>query len=445
MQNNLTNGSVIKNLIRFAVPYLISCFLQTFYGLADLFITGQFNGTSTITAVSIGSQVTHFLTVIIVGLAMGATVAISRTVGKRQIQDAAVIIGNTALIFIVFSVAALVVLMTSTGSIISLLSTPAESVSEAYNYLFICFAGVPFITAYNVISSIFRGLGDSKTPMIVVFIAGIINVVLDIILIGPMQMGAAGAALATVIAQGISVIAGAVLLKKRMSDIRFSRHDLKPDKETIFSVLSVGIPTALQDGFIQIAFLAITVIVNHRGVTDAAAVGIVEKVISFLFLVPSAMLSSISAIASQNIGAGNHKRASETLKYGIIICLSFGFTVMMLCEIFTEPIIAMFDKNEEVIRLGGEYLRTYAADCFIAGVHFCFSGYFCAYRLAGLSFAHNVMSSLLIRVPGSYIASVMFPDTLWQMGLVAPIGSAFSAVVCIIFMIYLKKKNKLRT
>ena len=155
MQNNLTNGSVIKNLIRFAVPYLISCFLQTFYGLADLFITGQFNGTSTITAVSIGSQVTHFLTVIIVGLAMGATVAISRTVGKRQIQDAAVIIGNTALIFIVFSVAALVVLMTSTGSIISLLSTPAESVSEAYNYLFICFAGVPFITAYNVISSIF--------------------------------------------------------------------------------------------------------------------------------------------------------------------------------------------------------------------------------------------------------------------------------------------------
>lgn len=443
MQNNLTNGSVLKNLIKFAVPYLISCFLQTFYGLSDLFITGRFNGTEVITAVSVGSQVTHFLTVIIVGLAMGTTVSVSRAVGAKKTQDTAVIIGNTVLIFMVFSAVALTVLMISVNGIISLLSTPAESVSETYKYLFICFAGVPFITAYNVISSIFRGLGDSKTPMLVVFISGIINIILDIIFIGPMQMGAAGAALATVIAQGLSVAVGFILIRRHIAGIKLSKHHFRADKRMILPILSVGIPTALQDGFIQIAFLVITVIVNHRGVVDAAAVGIVEKIISFLFLVPSAMLSSISAIAAQNIGAKKHDRAAKTLRYGIIICLSFGFIAMALCEIFRQPIIAMFDKNEDVIRLGSEYLKTYAADCFIAGVHFCFSGYFCAYKRADLSFSHNVISSLLIRIPGSYLASIMFPHTLWQMGLVAPIGSAFSVLLCIIFMIYLKKTNKL--
>lgn len=304
MQRDLTKGNLFQNLLIFSIPYLISCFLQSFYGLADLFITGQFNGAAAISAVSIGSQVTHMLTFVIVGLSMGTTVLIGRAIGsgdKKLIRKG---ISNTVILFTAFSVFATAILLVSLDGIIALLSTPEESIRQAKDYLLICFLGTPFIVAYNVTSSIFRGLGDSKSPMYYITVAGIINIVLDIILIGPFGMGAAGAALATVISQIVSVVLSLLALCRRDWGISFSRRDFVPDKDTLLSILKVGIPISLQDGLIQIAFLLITAIANQRGVIASASVGIVEKVISFIFLVPSAMMSSVSAIASQNAGAG---------------------------------------------------------------------------------------------------------------------------------------------
>lgn len=442
MKTDLTQGSMLKNLIRFSLPYLLSCFLQTFYGLADLFITGQFNGAGTITAVSVGSQITHMLTVIIVGLAMGTTVMIGHGVGARKKEKVAKAIGNTVTLFLIFGVLLMLLLIAGLSGIIAAISTPAEAVGQTRDYLLVCFLGVPFITAYNVISSIFRGMGDSKTPMYFVAVAGVINVILDYIFIGPFSMGAMGAALATVIAQGCSVGLELIAMLRMKLGFSVCLQDFLPEKETMSGILRVGIPIAAQDGFIQVSFLVITAIANGRGVDVAAAVGIVEKLICFFFLVPSAMLSSVSAIASQNAGAGQHEQSRKILRYGICISVGFGLTVALFCQFGAEALLGLFAREEpEVIRLGGQYLRAYIFDCAIAGVHFCFSGYFCAYGKAILSFVHNLLSSLLIRIPGAYLASRFFPDTLYPMGWAAPAGSLFSALICLAFYIWMRRRE----
>jgi putative MATE family efflux protein len=440
-EKNLTEGSILKNLIWFSLPYLLSCFLQTFYGLADLFITGQFNDAATISAVSVGSQVTHMLTVILVGLAMGSTVTIGRAIGAGKAKEASRSIGNTVLLFTGFSLVLTVLLLLFCDGILSVLSVPEEALVEAKRYLMICFAGVPFITAYNVISSIFRGLGDSKRPMYFVAIAGVLNVGLDYLLIGPFAMGAAGAALATVTSQILSVVMSLLYMKLRMNGLSLAREDFQLDRNTLSTILKVGLPIAFQDGFIQIAFLVITVIANRRGVDVAAAVGIVEKVISFLFLVPSAMLSSVSAISAQNAGAGLHERSRKTLLYATAISVGFGILFTILCQFQAERVLLLFAKDEpEVITMGAQYLRAYVFDCIVAGVHFCFSGYFCAYQKSFISFAHNLASILLVRIPGAYLASVYYPDSLFPMGLAAPLGSLLSAVICVCAYLLLKRK-----
>lgn len=439
-RNDLTKGSVLGALLSFSLPYLLSCFLQTFYGLADLYVTGQYYGAEAISAVSIGSQVMHMLTVIIVGLAMGATVTISRAVGEKNTARAGRAVGNTVFLFLLVSVALTLVLLTGTDRILDWIQVPKEAIAQTKIYLLICFAGIPFITAYNIISCIFRGMGDSRSPLYFVAAACVMNIGLDFFFIGSLGLGAAGAALGTVVSQTGSVILALIAMKKKSFGLCLKKEDFYPEKGAMGTILKVGVPIAFQDGFIQISFMIITVIANQRGVVAAASVGIVEKLISFFFLVPSAMLSSVSAIAAQNVGAGRHKRAFKVLKYGLLVCVCFGLTVVLVCQVFSSEILSLFADASAVIEMGSQYLRSYVFDCAVAGVHFCFSGYFCAYGKSMLSFVQNLIAIVLVRIPGAYLASVMFPDTLYPMGLAAPAGSLLSAIICIVFFIIYKKK-----
>lgn len=440
MQRDLTKGSVLGVLVRFSLPYLLACFLQTFYGLVDLFVTGQFNGADAISAVSIGSQVMHMLTVIIVGLAMGATVSISRCVGEKDMKKAAQAVGNTAALFAGVAVALTIVLLLGVDAVLTWISVPAEAVFQTKIYLMICFAGIPFITAYNILSCIFRGMGDSKSPLYFVAAACALNIILDFVFVGELSMGAAGAALGTVISQTASVFLAAAAIRKKSFGLAVSRADFRIQKKVMKGILKIGLPISFQDGLIQISFMLITIIANRRGVTAAASVGIVEKIISFFFLVPSAMLSSISSITAQNVGAKKYHRGMETLRYGIVIAVSFGMAVAVMCQCFSPQILGMFTEDAEVIKMGSQYLRAYALDCAIAGVHFCFSGYFCAYGYSGISFFQNVVSIVLLRVPGAYLASKFYPDTLYPMGLAAPAGSFLSAVICVAVFVLWKKR-----
>lgn len=442
MEKNLTSGSVFKNIVFFSLPYLLSYFLQTLYGMADLFIIGQFEGVDSITAVSVGSQVMHMLTVMIVGLAMGSTVVIGKAVGARKKQETASVIGNTVTLFMAVALVSTVLFLVFVDPIVAVMSTPGEAVSGTVRYLTICFMGIPFITAYNIISSIFRGMGDSKSPMYFIAVACGANIVLDYVFIGACHLGPSGAALGTVLSQTISVITALIVILRRKTGISLKKQDFRPDAEVMKQVLKIGIPVALQDGFIQIAFIVITVIANRRGLNDAAAVGIVEKLIGIVFLVPSTMLSAVSALSAQNIGAGKPERAVKTLKYAVMISVGFGFTVAVLTQFVSVPVVKLFTDDAAVAVSGGQYLRSYIWDCMLAGVHFCFSGYFCACRRSGISFLHNFLSIICARVPGAYLASVYFPDTLYPMGLAAPAGSLLSGVICVAAFVYLQKCRK---
>ena len=426
-------------MLYFSLPYLASYFLQTLYGMADLFITGQYSGVDAITAVSNGSQVMHLITVIIVGLAMGGTVLIGRAVGGKRLQDAAKVIGNTVTFFLIGSIVIMGVLLVLTSSIVTLIGVPTEAVAGTADYLRICFIGIPFITAYNIISSIFRGLGDTKSPMLFIAIACAANIALDYLFIGTLQMGPMGAALGTTLAQTCSVLIALVYIKKKNTGIHLQKSDFRLQKDVIGPVLKIGVPVALQDGFIQIAFIVITVIANYRGLDDAAAVGIVEKIISMLFLVPSSMLSTVSALSAQNIGAGKHDRAEKTLRYAAVITVAYGVIIAVIVQFTAHGILGLFTTDTVVIVLGVQYIRSYIIDCIFAGIHFSFTGYFCAYGKSYIGFLHNVIAIIGMRIPGSYLASKYFPDTLFPMGLAAPAGSALSVVICLVAFVWMKR------
>ena len=244
MQHNLTREVFLKPLS--TSPLFLSYFLQTLYGMADLFIIGRFNGVAATTAVSIGSQVMHMLTVMIVGLAMGATVMIGRFVGGHQDKQMRLAVGNTATLFIGLSIVCTFLLLGLVRPIVSVMSTPSEAVSGTITYLMICFIGIPFITAYNIISSIFRGMGDSRSPMYFIAVSCVFNIILDYVFIGFFDMGAAGAALGTTLAQTISVIiALTVIIRKRMIPGRHLQI-FKPKKSILSQILKVGVPVSLQ-------------------------------------------------------------------------------------------------------------------------------------------------------------------------------------------------------
>ena len=404
MENNVTSGNILKHIAFFAIPYLLSYLLQTLYGMADLFIIGQFNAVDGITAVSNGSQVMHMLTAILVGLAMGVTVSISHAVGAENHTLVERTIGNTITLFACISIVSTFLLLIFVKPLVVLLNVPQEAMTGTVQYLVICFIGIPFITAYNIISSIYRGLGDSKS---------------------------------------VSVIMALISMKYRTSDIHIKKEDLRLQSQVFKQILKVGFPVAIQDGCIQIAFIIITIIANSRGLNDAAAVGIVEKMITAIFIIPSTMLATVSALSAQNIGAKNYGRARTVLKYAVMITTLYGIIVALIVEYAAPTLLGLFTKDTTVILLGVQYISSYIMDTIFAGIHFCFSGYFAADGKSYIGFIHNIISISLVRVPGSYIASHIYPHNLFPMGLAAPLGSLLSVIICLIAYRILKKKDEL--
>ncbi len=386
MEQNLTSGSVLKNVLTYCLPYLLSYFLQTLYGMADLFIIGQFEGVASTTAVSIGSQVMHMLTVMLVGLAMGATVSIAQDVGAGDHKKAVGHIGNTVTLFMLLSLVLTGILLALVGPITRVMSTPAEAVSGTRAYLTICFLGIPFITAYNIISSVFRGMGDSKSPMYFVAVACVANILLDYLFMGPLHLGPAGAALGTTLSQTVSVILSLTVILRRKMGISVKKADFRPQRPLMGQILKIGLP-----------------------------------------------------LGAQNIGAGKIDRAVLTLRYATIIATGLGLLVAVVIQFVAQPMVGLFTTDTVVAAAGGAYLRGYIWDSCLGGIQFSFSGYFCACGKSGISFLHNILAIVLVRVPGAYLTSALFPQTLFPMGLATACGSLLSVIICVIAYIWLRR------
>lgn len=439
---DLTQGNILGNIVTFSLPYVLAYFLQILYGLADLFVIGQYCDVDATTSVSNGTQVMYLITCVLIGLAMGTTVHTARAVGARDQRRTARVIGNTVTLFLGIAVVLAVVLLCCRDGIVTLIDTPVEAITGTRIYLTVCFIGIPFIVAYNIIASIFRGLGDSKTPMYFVAVACVMNILLDYLFIGFMGMGPMGAALGTVLSQVVSVLFALTSIRRHKEVFNVKRQDFKPDAETMKGLLKIGVPICMQDGFVQVGFLLIMVIANSRGVVDAAAVGIVEKFIGLVFIVNSAMLATVSAIASQNIGAGNVERARKTMWRAMMIVVGYGLVVSVTLQFVPQVAVGIFTDDAQVLAQGSDYLRGYVWDSVFAGIHFCFSGFFTACGYSIISFIHNFLSISLVRVPFAYLASEAYPDTLYPMGLVTWLGSLFSCLICVCVYWWMLKHRK---
>ena len=439
-RTNLTEGSVGKAALRFSLPFLLSYFLQSLYGMADLYVIGLYCGTDSTTAVSVGSQVMHVLTVLLVGLAMGTTVTTARAVGEKNPAETARAVGNSVTLFAGVSAVLTVVLLFLTRQVTALMATPPEAAGECAAYLTVCFAGIPFITAYNIIAAVYRATGDTVSPLYFVALACVSNIGLDFLFAGFFGLGPAGCALGTVLAQTLSVFASLVHAK-RTGVVRLTARDLVPDRRVLGTILRIGLPVMVQDGLIQITFIVITVFANRRGLDDAAAVGIVEKMIGIFFLIPSTMLSTVSALGAMNFGASNAERARKTLRFALALAVGWGLLLSVLTQFAAERMVALFTDSERVAFLGASYLKSYVWDCVLAGVHFCFSGYFCALGKSLIPFVHNLLSMLCVRVPVAYWAAVTFADTLFPMGLASDCGSALSILICAAVYCFMRKRE----
>ena len=443
-QSLLTEGNVGKQLLRFSIPFLLASLLQSMYGAADLFMVGHFASAAAVSGVSVGSQVMNTITQIFLGLTMGGTVLLGQNVGARQEKEAARTIGNVIALFGTLAVVLTVVLLFSTDLLVEWVKTPAEAVDEARAYIFTCSCGVFFIIGYNAVASILRGLGDSKTPLYFVAVACAVNIVGDYLLVGVLRMGALGAALATVLAQTISLVFAVLWLMKKGLPFPFSREDIVFDRKLSVRILLLGAPLALQQGLVSVSFLLITVITNTMGVVVSAAVGVVEKLLSFAFMIPGSVSAAVTSMSAQNIGAGKPERARKSLVLGIVYSLAVEIFVTAACVMFPETLTALITKDPEVIQAAALYLTTYSLDCVLVCFVFCFNGYFNGCGDTVFTMAHSLATTFLVRIPVAYLASRMPGATIFHVGLAAPMASLVSIVLCILYMALRKGKKHLQ-
>lgn len=423
------------------VPILGALVLQAAYGAVDLLVVGRFGSTSGLSAVSTGSQILNLVTFVVTQLAMGITVLIARYLGEKRPEKIPAVLGGATIVFAVVSVALFILLVFFARPIAVLMQAPPESLDLTVSYVRICGCGIFFIVGYNVLSAIFRGLGDSNSPLVFVLIACIVNIFGDLFLVAGLHLDAAGAALATVFSQTISVICAVVMLLKKKLPFQLTPKDfrLNPQCRTF---LAIGLPLALQECLTQISFLALCAFVNRLGLEASSGYGVASKIVNFAMLVPSALMQSMASFVSQNVGAGNLRRAKQSMYTGIGVGLAFGCVVFALVMTKGDLLASCFSSDAAVIQKGFEYLKGFAPETLATAILFSMVGYFNGNQITFWVMIQGLVQTLLVRLPLAYYMSIQPNASLTSIGLAAPISTMVGVVLNVIFYIYLNQRQK---
>lgn len=441
---NFTEGKILSPLLMFSVPIFAALFLQAMYGAVDLMVVGKFGDAAGVSGVGTGSSVMMLVTTIINGFAVGTTVLIGRRIGENSPEKAGRAIGAAIFLFAVLSVALTVLMIIFAEPLAALMKAPEEAFDDTVTYVRICSAGIIFITAYNVIGGIFRGLGNSTLPMIFVAIACGVNIIADLLFIAVFKMGVAGAALATILAQAVSVVLSLVIIRKQNLPFKFSLKDIGIHKEELSIIIKIGTPIALQDGLTHLSFLIVNAITNDFGLAESAGYGVAQRVTGFIFLVPSAVMSGITAFVAQNYGAGKLDRARKGMFTGIFAGSVGGFVLFLLGFFFAAPLSSIFANDPSVIEQSALYLRGFSSDCLLTCALFSFLGYFSGCGETTYAMVQGITASFLFRVPLSWLLANLENATLTHIGLAAPLATVYGIIFSIIsFIIIVKKQNKL--
>ena len=439
-KSDFTQGSIPKKLALFMLPVLGALVLQAAYGAVDLLVVGHFGTTSGLSAVSTGSQVLNLVTFVVTQFAMGITVLIARYLGEKRPEYIGQVIGGGAVVFTIIAAALFVVLVGFARGVSVLMQAPAEAVELTASYVRICGAGIFFIVAYNVLSAIFRGLGDSKSPLIFVLVACIVNIIGDLVLVAGLHLDAAGAAIATVAAQAVSVVCAIVMLVKKHLPFHFRKSDFSLNLQCR-KFLGIGLPLALQEFLTQLSFLALCAFVNRLGLEASSGYGVASKIVSFAMLIPSALMQSMAAFVSQNVGAGNKKRAKKSMFTGIAIGLAFGCAMFALVWFKGDALSAIFTTDAAVIANAFAYLRGFAPETMATAVLFSMIGYFNGNDKTVWVMVQGLVQTLIVRLPMAYFMSIQPNASLTMIGLAAPTSTAVGILLNVCFFLSLEKKS----
>ena len=438
---DFTQGSILKKLVAFMMPVLGALILQAAYGAVDLLVVGRFGSTSGLSAVSTGSQVLNLVTFVVVQFAMGITVLIARYLGEKKPEKIGAVIGGGAIVFTIISVVLFIVMVCFAHPISILMQAPEEAVDLTASYVRICGGGIFFIVAYNLLSAIFRGLGDSKSPLLFVLVACIVNVIGDLALVAGLHMDAAGAAIATVSAQALSVVFAVVLLIKKELPFSIARKDFRLNPQCK-KFLKIGLPLALQEFLTQVSFLALCAFVNRLGLEASSGYGVACKIVNFAMLVPSALMQSMASFVSQNIGAGRKKRAKKSMFTGIGVGLVVGCLVFALVIFKGDMLAGFFSTDAAVIVNGYAYLKGFALQTIVTAILFSMVGYFNGNNKTIWVMTQGLIQTLLVRLPLAYFMSIQPNASLTKIGLAAPISTMVGVVLNIGFYVYLNRAEQ---
>lgn len=437
---DFTQGSILKKLCRFMLPVLGALILQAAYGAVDLLVVGRFGSTSGLSAVSTGSQVLNLVTFVVTQLAMGVTVLIARYIGEKREKEIGAVLGGAAVVFTILAGCLFVLLVLFARPISVLMQAPQEALALTASYVRICGCGILFIVAYNVLSAVFRGLGDSRSPLLFVLVACLVNVAGDLVLVAGLHLDAAGAALATVLAQAVSVGCALAILRRKKLPFTFRKSDMRLN-EQCRRFLAIGLPLALQEFLTQLSFLALCAFVNRLGLAASSGYGVASKIVSFVMLVPSALMQSMASFVAQNIGAGNVKRAKKSMFTGIAVGVAFGIVMFALVLRKGDVLAGLFSTDAEVVRRGFEYLRGFAPETIVTAVLFSMVGYFNGSNQTLWVMIQGLIQTLLVRLPLAYYMSIQPNASLTKIGMSAPVATVVGIVLNIGCFLYLNWRD----
>ena len=438
-KSDFTQGSILKKLILFMMPVLGALILQAAYGAVDLLVVGRYGTTSGLSAVSTGSQVLNLVTFVVTQLSMGITVLIARYLGEKRPKQIGSVIGGAAVVFAGISIVLFILMVFFAHPISVLMQAPKEAVTLTSTYVRICGSGIFFIVAYNVLAAIFRGLGDSRSPLLFVLAACIINIIGDLALVAGLHMDAAGAAIATVMAQGFSVVFAVVILMKKNLPFTIAKHDFSWNVQC-GKFMEIGLPLALQELLTQLSFLALCAFVNRLGLEASSGYGVACKIVNFAMLVPSALMQSLASFISQNVGAGKTKRAKKTLYTGIGVGLTIGCIVFIFVMFKGDMLAAIFTTDKAVIQRAYEYLKGFAPETLATAILFSMIGYFNGNNKTVFVMVQGLIQTLLIRLPLAYVMSIQPNASLTNIGLAAPVSTVAGVIMSVTYFIYLNRK-----
>ena len=438
---DFTEGKIVIPFLRFAGPVLMALFLQAMYGAVDLLIVGKFASSADVSAVSTGSQIMHTITNLISSMCMGMTIILGQKIGEKKASEGGRIIGSGLLLFLIIGILLTIVLPLSAPELAVIMHAPREAFELTVRYIRICGAGAIIIIIYNLIGGVFRGIGDSNTPLVTVLIACIFNIFGDLVLVAGFNLGTEGAAIATVAAQLISVVISWILISKKTLPFEFHRNFIKWNGKIVKRILLLGTPIALQELLVGISFLVILAIVNAIGLKESAGIGVAEKVCAFIMLVPASFMQSMSAFVAQNRGAGKLDRAIKGFKSAVAISFSFGVVMFYIAFFHGDILSGIFSKDTGVILASADYLKAYAIDCMLTCFLFCFIGFYNGMGCTSFVMIQGIIGAFLVRVPVSFLMSKWEPVSLFHIGLATPCSTIIQIILCFGYLWIIKKRG----